>query len=723
MFTTKLYDNMRISQYILRIGIFFILLTAVLAVQAQEENMKTLFDLNHLLDYLVAAFLISVFVMIFYNRVIYFREKEVRKEAERLNAQLALIMSANKSQVWTYDIKQNKFTTLSQEDLQETLYTPYEFSQFFEREDFDMLRKVIEDIKDGNLLTDTITIKGAIAKDNEAKKQNLYEVTVSVLSRDRHEHPTVIVGSQRDITEEHSVAEKTNNLMQRYQTIFNSSQVDMYFYDADGFLTGINDKALETFKIPNRRALIEHKVNIKNLPAYYNWDISQIPPMFISSITDIDKHKREDEKIPDIRLGGKNYYEANLKPLRDKDGKFLGVVIAGRNITDMVETEHHQKEMSRIVEQRLKDIQDYVANLNYSLKISEVRLINYYPKTHELEISKDLGEPEYLLTQIRCMSLIHPEDKPKVKQLLMRMDRKVNTSIAHRLHTILKDKDGRDIYLFLNMMPITDKEGKITHYFGIFRNETEMTYTELKLEEETKKALEEEQLKNTFLLNMSHELRTPLNAVIGFAELFNTDHAVEDEAIFAEEIKKNTNILLALINDILYLSRLDAHMIEYNYQQTDIAPLFEGWCYMGWSKMNPNVKQVVENPFSELIVNIDPQNLQNAIQKLCSYSCLTTKEGMVHARYEYRQGELMITIEDTSNGMDAKALQNAFNRFVHEEESQHVGTGLDLPTVKALIEQMNGSIELQSELGKGNSFFVSIPCEMISLVKKAEIQI
>ena len=140
---------MRISQYILRIGIFFILLTAVLAVQAQEENMKTLFDLNHLLDYLVAAFLISVFVMIFYNRVIYFREKKGKEEAERLNAQLALIMSANKSQVWTYDIKQNKFTTLSQEDLQETLYTPYEFSQFFEREDFDMLRKVIEDIKDG----------------------------------------------------------------------------------------------------------------------------------------------------------------------------------------------------------------------------------------------------------------------------------------------------------------------------------------------------------------------------------------------------------------------------------------------------------------------------------------------------------------------------------------------------------------------------------------------
>jgi signal transduction histidine kinase len=264
------------------------------------------------------------------------------------------------------------------------------------------------------------------------------------------------------------------------------------------------------------------------------------------------------------------------------------------------------------------------------------------------------------------MSLIHPEDKPKVRLLLMRMDRKTNTSIAQRLHTILKDKEGRDVYLYLNMMPIKDKEGNITHYFGIFRNETEMTYTELKLKEETKKALEEEQLKNTFLLNMSHELRTPLNAVIGFAELFNTDHAEEDETIFAEEIKKNTDILLALINDILFLSRIDAHMIEYNYQQTDFAPLFDGWCYMGWTTLNDNIKANVENPYNELIVNIDPQNLQIAIQKLCYYSCLTTTEGYVNAKYDYRHGELMITIEDTSNGMDAKALQHAFSRFVQE---------------------------------------------------------
>ena len=682
MFTTTLKDNMSLDQYI--------------------------FDTRYMLGYLIAAFVITVIVMIIHNRITFRREKAVRNESERLNAQLALIMTSNKTQVWTYNIQQNIFRLLSQEDLKETVYIPYDFSKLFDREDFDTLRKAIKDIKEGNLLSDSLVVKGAVLMEEKANEQKIFETTVSVLRRDRHDHPTVIVGTLHDITVEQSSVEKTRNLMQRYQNIFNSSLVDMYYYDANGILTGINDKALETFRIPNRQALLDHRVNLKDVPAFQDMDTSFRSPMIFSSITDIDKEK-QDEKIPDVRLLGKNYYETNLSPLWDKKGNYLGVIIAGRNITDVVESDHHQKEMSRLVEERLKDIQEYVENLNYSLRISEVRLVNYYPQKHE---------PEYELSQIRCMALTHPEDRLKAKHLLMRMDRKVNSSFAQRLHTILKDKEGRDVYLYLNMMPITNKEGQITHYFGICRNETEMTHTELKLEEETKKALEEEQLKTTFLLNMSHELRTPLNAVIGFAELFNTDHAEEDETIFAEEIKKNTDILLALINDILFLSRIDAHMIEYNYQQTDFAPLFDGWCYMGWTTLNDNIKANVENPYNELIVNIDPQNLQIAIQKLCYYSCLTTNEGFVSAKYDYRQGELMITIEDTSNGMDAKALQHAFSRFVDEEESQHVGTGLDLPIVKELIEQMHGTIELQSEPDKGNSFFVSIPCELINSDKK-----
>ena len=135
------------------------------------------------------------------------------------------------------------------------------------------------------------------------------------------------------------------------------------------------------------------------------------------------------------------------------------------------------------------------------------------------------------------------------------------------------------------------------------------------------------------------------------------------------------------------------------------------------------MKTVVENPYNSLLLNIDPQNLGMAIQKLCIYSGLNTQEGFVRAKYEYRHGELMITIEDSGNGLDGEALQKAFGRFAREENGENSGTGLDLPIVKELVEQMNGTIELQSEQGKGSTFFVSIPCEMSSFERKQEIMV
>ena len=450
-------------------------------------------------------------------------------------------------------------------------------------------------------------------------------------------------------------------------------------------------------------------------------DLTSDTPTTSSSIVDLKKVEKPVGSLETHDWGGdKIYFERATTLLRDMDGKLNGILMAGRNITDMVNSFHHQKKTSQLMERRTKDIQQYIQNINYSLKVSDVRIVNYHPDTHNLDISSDLNTTEYILPQLRAFIMVHPDDYAKAERLFCRMDRLHPGSFSETVRTIMHDDQGRHVYLNFNMMPITDSEGKITHYFGMCRNETEMTYTELKLQEETEKAKEEERLKNTFLLNMSHELRTPLNAVIGFAELFNSEHNDEDEPIFAEEIKKNTGVLLALINDILFLSRLDAHMIEYNYQECDFAMLFEGWCYMGWSNLQPNVKAVVENPYNRLLVNIDQQNLGMVIQKLCTYSGMNTKEGTVRAKYEYRHGELTITIDDTSKGMSPQELEDAFNRFANEDTNDQEGTGLDLPIVKELIEQMNGSIEVQSGQGKGTTFLVTIPCEMGVLEKKVQ---
>ena len=670
------------------------------------------FDISYSYIYLIAGLLISVVLMVVYNRLTYYKEKRVTRKVQRLNAQLTLIMDANKTDAWTYNTRKNQFKVLSKENLTETLFTPLEFSQLYDRDEFLLIQKTITSIQNRELLTETLTVKN----DTGSK---IYEMTISVLHRDKHDMPYEILGTQRDVTLEKQRAQENKELMMKYHTVFNSSLVDMIYYNADGYLTELNEKACQTFGVKDPQSLIQRRMKMTDIPSYRDLDIQSLEHTQMSSITDITKVKATDERVPEVTRNGKIYYEVMLGPIHDKHNSLLGVIAAGRDITEMVEANHRQKESSLLMEKRTKDLQQYVRDINYSLKISDSRLVNYYPDTHTLEMLSDISGKGTTLPQLRAVAMIHPDDQKRAKSFIIKMDRRYKVAMSSTLRTKLKDKDGRNIYLSFSMMPITDKEGRVTHYFGMCTNDTEMAYTEKRLQEETAKAQEEENLKNSFLLNMSYELRIPLHAVIGFAELFKTEHNIEDEPIFANEIKKNTDVLLSLINDILFISRLDAHMIEYHYDVCDFASVFEGWCQTGWSAANGWVSRTADNSYNSLLVKIDSQHLGEAVQKLCAYSALTTTEGSLKSRYEYLHDELIIIVEDTGKGMEFDDIPKAFDRFIGDsKQKRRVGTGLDLPIVKELVEQMGGTIDVLSEPDKGSTFFMSIPCEMISFEKK-----
>ena len=681
---------------------------------AQTENWNTIADQYHLSAYLVAALLIGVFVLFFSNRLYYYREQEVSNRSKQINTQLALVLNSNKTVVWTYDVTKI-FTLISSETVTKAFYAPIDFSQFYNHDDFGELRTKITNVLIEETLSETLLVRSY-------NGQNTYEINISVLKRDQKHHPIMLLGIQRDITESKRRGEKTHELSLQYQTVFNSSLVDMIYYGPDGRLLDLNEKACETFMIADRNSFLKKNVHINDIPSYRHINIDELyDSVRLSSITDIDLVKKEDERIPDLRLKGICYYEAILSPIRDENGILHGVMVAGRNITEMVESHHKQEKEVQLLQKTTKQIQAYIQNINYTLKASGVRMITYHPGRHELRIFSDLNKVQYRLSQIRCASLIHESDRRKLRGLFMRMDQGKPGNISEVLHTIFHDQQKRDIYMNFSLIPMTDKDGLVTQYFGLCRDETEMKYTEMRLIEETKKAQETEELKNTFLLNMSYEIRTPLNAVLGFAELFNSPHDVEDEPVFAEEIKRNTDELLNLVNDILFISRLDAKMVEFTKDASDFATLFDGWCYMGWSALGPNVKVVIDNPYNHLVLNIDEQHLGQAIQKICTCSANYTNEGMVRAKYEYHHGELNIVIEDTGKGVRKEVMPHVFDRFVKDDQNKITGTGLDMPIVKELVEQMGGQIELLSEQGKGTTCYLMIPCEMISREKKTEI--
>ena len=121
--------------------------------------------------------------------------------------------------------------------------------------------------------------------------------------------------------------------------------------------------------VANREALVQRGMKITDIPAYRELDFDRLENLQMVAITDIDRTKREDERIPELTSGGKIYYECAVSAVRDKDHRLHGVIAAGRNITDMVDSYHRQQQDTQLLQKRTKDIKDYIDNINYSLKV------------------------------------------------------------------------------------------------------------------------------------------------------------------------------------------------------------------------------------------------------------------------------------------------------------------------------------------------------------------
>ena len=682
---------------------------------AQVTQIGKVYDFDHTLAYVVAVLLIGMFVLIFYNRLYVYQRQEVNASRRSQNARLALILKAGKQRIWIYNSAKRHYSFLSEQGTYEEEYNPVEFSQRFDRDDFEVLRQAIFDVCDEKRSSSVITIKGQAESEEQ---RHYYEMNISVASRDERGHVTSLLGIERDITDKIRKQEQVNKLLMRYHTVFNSSLLDMIYYDRHGVLQDINEKACQAFGIEDRERVISEGFLLQNNPFFSNVPLEQMENTRTSSIIDFGQFTDEIYQTERFGLRGKMYYDSTINPFRDADGHLEGVYMCGRDITEMVESFHRQQEGALRLKQATRNVENYISNINYALQVSGVRFVSYYPQSYTLEVSDTINQTQLRLSQLRCIRLASIRFRRTVSSMLNRMDHLTKYNISETIETEIRDKKGRQIWLMLNMVPIVDKEGHVEHYFGVLRNMTDMIETERRLAVETKKAQETELLKQSFLTNMSYEIRTPLNNVVGFAELFEADHDVADEAFFVEEIKKSSNMLLLLINDILYLSRLDAKMIEYNKTDTDFAMVFESHCQMGWCSLPSAVHTVVDNPYEHLIVNIDEANLGKVIEKLCTIAGYFTTEGTISARCEYRRGELTISIEDSGIGIDPQTLPHVFDRFVRDQREMLCGTGLDLPIVQSLVQQMGGTIEMESEQGKGTTVWVSIPCEAKVIEKR-----
>lgn len=678
----------------------------------------SLWSLTHYALALSAVLLVVILVVVLYNRVYMRRANEANARRKEQNAHLALVLQAGRLRIWKYLPATRHYLFLSEEGTMEQRYNPIDFQQFFERDDFERLRTAIFDICEGKQNNAVLTLVSN-AKDDAFLRH--YEMTVSVDRRDSRGRVTSILGIQHDVTDEYRRLETVNQLLLRYHTVFSTSLVDMLYYDNKGVLQDINERACQVFGVPNREYVLNNKFLLKNNPFFGDVNLETMDNTRTSCIVDFGDYTDPVYHIDELGLADKKmYYESTINPIRDADGNLEGVYMAGRDITEMVVSYRRQKEGAEKLRKVNEDIRQYISNINYALRISDIRMVNYYPKSFTLEMSDNITQSQMKLSQLRCIRLATPRFRRTVSSVLNRMDHLSPYNIQVNIETEIRDKKGRQIWLLFNLVPMLDADGKVERYFGMCRNMTDMVETENRLAVETKKAQETELLKQSFLSNMSYEIRTPLNNVVGFAGLFNTPHDEADEPAFVEQIKTNSNNMLTLVNDVMLLSSLDANMVEYRKDDIDFAQIFASHCQMGWSNANPQIKTIIDNPYESLVVNIDMEHVGKVIERLCWLSALTLKEGYAKARYEYRRGELLITIEDTGDGIPEEGMAHIFDRFVHNIDNHLLGTGLDLPIVQAIVRQMGGTIEIESKLHQGTTAWVSIPCEAKNIERRRE---
>ena len=651
----------------------------------------------------------GIFFLFFF--VLYHRQANTMTSASlRSTRLLAQILQMSNMQIWTYDLATKTFAWLDAKGLAKRTNTQLEFSQHFTPDDFSRLNEGLRQVStmEKNRVTMELKATGTSDEDNS---EHEFSVVLSVL-RWNNDKPAIILGTMNDVTADHTRKKEATTLLMRYRSIFASAMVDMIYFNPQGYITNMNKRALRTFHITKEEA-IKMNVHMRDFLGDINLDLNTFERFHMTrALSDFNL------LMPTEELGkAKYYYELQMVPVRDKDHHLLGIYATGMDVTEFVKNWHQQKESIKKLKKANEEVEDYVKNIDYVMKVGGVRTIKYSPVTHTLTIYNETDVVQHTLTQSRCMLLVAEQSKNRALRLLDQMDNLSPNVIEAEIVSKIQ-RGGHPIYLQINFVPTFDEEGRIECYFGIIRNVTDIKITELQLEKETARAKEVEVLKNSFLRNMSYEIRTPLNTVVGFAELFEMEHQPEDEAVFSNEIKENASILLRLINDILFLSRLDAHMIEINKQPTDFAKTFEAHCHNGWgSNQKEGVRYITNNHYEQLVVNIDDANLGLIINQLTANAAQHTTSGIVRARYDYFDGKLIIIIEDSGCGMSKDALTHIYERF---NSSSSRGTGLGLPICKELAEQMGGHIDISSKVGKGTTIWVVMPCEATAIEHKIE---
>lgn len=486
------------------------------------------------------------------------------------------------------------------------------------------------------------------------------------------------------------------------QNIYKNLPAGIELYDKDGFMTDLNDKEMEIFGL-------RHKEDVIGLNLFDNPLLPQGLKDKLKAGAPIDMSFNYDFDCLD------GYYSTSrtgtisliskFAPLYDALGNLINILLI--NIDNTETTNAYSK---------IQDFEEFFTLIGNYAKVgyahfNALKCDGYAVNSWYRNVGEKEGTP--LNEIIKVHSHFHPDDR---RMMLRFFDQVLIREASHlRRDVRILREDGTYTWTRVNVM-VRDfrPEDGIIDMVCVNYDITELKETERKLIAARDKAEELDRLKSAFLANMSHEIRTPLNAIVGFSSLLTETEDMKDRKQYMAIVQENTELLLQLISDILDLSKMESGAFEFVKSDTDVNLLCSEIIRSLRMKVPAGVELVFEECLPGCHVWADKNRLNQVISNFINNALKFTFSGSITLGY-YRQtdGYLRFYVRDTGMGIPKNKIKTVFDRFVKLNSFVH-GTGLGLSICKSLVEQMGGTIGVESEEGEGSCFWFTYPYQEIA---------
>ncbi len=413
-----------------------------------------------------------------------------------------------------------------------------------------------------------------------------------------------------------------------------------------------------------------------------------------------------DPKVKSTQPGQMKWITAELSPWRDEAGEIGGIIIAAQDITEMVLNLERAERAEQMLNMALAITDIHAFDIDYENKIVQ--------KSNGDTDLTFFGEVK-TFEQMAGFESIDSRDRARARQ---EMEASEAETGLRRAEYRTNRRDGKEVWVSSVVQVARNEQGAPARAIGAMQDITARKQNEIALVQAKEQAEAANQAKSTFLAIMSHEIRTPLNGVLGMAQAMAVDTLNTIQRQRLDVIRQSGETLLAILNDVLDLSKIEAGKLELEEAEFNIDEVARG-AHAAFTaiaqKKGLSFDLSVEEGARGVYLG-DSTRVRQIVYNLVSNALKFTEEGQVRVVVSRADDSLTIKVSDTGMGIAPDRLAHLFEKFEQEDASttrRFGGTGLGLAICRELASLMNGSISAESTPGKGSTFSVVLPLRRV----------